>query len=233
VIRDERGYTLVELVAVCGLLSIVLGAVTVIMVNGSHAQLNLNQRFQAQAAARTALAAFRADAHNACAATVNAGKTLVTFSIPLVDRSTNPATQPTPTTQCGTTTAGSNLTKVLWCVLTSPTNSSKYALYRSTTSTCTTASKYEADNMVNTLSGFAGWFSTQSTITYQTRQTVSIDIAVSVKTGQTGGNYDLQQAVTLRNAVWALAAGTSCSSAVPCTPGLCTVAGGCYPPLIS
>jgi type II secretory pathway pseudopilin PulG len=233
-LRGERGYTMVELLAVCALLSIVLGSVTIIMVNGSQAQLQLNTRFQAQSSARVALTEFRSDVHNACTATVNAGQTQVTLSVPVIDRTTIPITQPTPTTQCGTTTAGNNLKKVIWCVLTSPTNSTKYALYRSITSTCTATSKIEADNMVNTLTGFAGWFSAQpTTIAYQSKRTVSIDIPVTLKSGVTGKAYDLRQAVTLRNGVWALAAGTSCTVAVPCTIGSCTVLTGCYPPVIS
>ena len=232
-LRDERGYSLIELIMVCTLLSIVLGAVTIIMVNGSRVQVDLNSRFQAQSSARIALNEFRGDAHNACTATVAAGQTSVTFSIPLLDRSTTPATQPVPTTQCGGTN-GNNLKKVIWCVLAMPTNAAKFALYRSTTSTCTTSSKIEADNMVNTLTGFTTWFSAQpTTIAFQNRRVISIDIPVTLKNGVTGKAFDLKQWITLRNGVWAIAAATSCSAGAPCTAGTCTVATGCYPPVIN
>lgn len=232
-LRDERGYSLIELIMVCTLLSIVLGAVVIIMVNGSRVQVDLNARFQAQSSARVALTEFRSDAHNACTATVPAGQASVTFSIPLLDRSTTPATQPVPTTQCGGAT-GNNLKKVIWCVLAMPTNAAKFALYRSTTSTCTTASKTEADNMVNTLTGFTTWFSAQpTTIAYQNRRVISIDIPVTLKSGVNGKAFDLKQWITLRNGVWALTAGASCSPGAPCTIGSCTVLTGCFPPLIS
>jgi type II secretory pathway pseudopilin PulG len=234
-LRSERGYSMVELIMVCALLSIVLASVTIIMVNGTRTQFDLNARFQAQSSARLALAEFRGDAHNACASLVNPAQTQVTFSVPVIDFTPNPDVQPTPTTQCGRTDAGANLKKVIWCVLTSPTNTTKYALYRSITSTCTATSKFEVDNMVTTLPGFTNWFSAQpTTIAYQNRPTVTIDIPVSLKSGVTGKPYDLKQAVTLRNGVWALSA-TSCSSAVPCTLGSCTLASPsfCYPPTIS
>ncbi len=248
-LRGERGYTMIELLAVCALLSIVLGSVTIIMVNGSRVQLDLNARFQAQSSARIALSEFRSDAHNACAFNVNAAKTQVTFSIPTVDRTTAPATQPVPTTQCGTT-LGNNLKKVIWCVQTSTTNTTKYALVRlSTTSagitTCSATSKLEVDNMVNTLSGFYGWFCFPSavqppcsdvtpptTIANRNRATVFIDIPVTLKSGVIGRPYDLRQAVTLRNGVWALTVDTPCSP-VSCTMGSCTLLTGCYPPRIS
>ncbi|MDX6485993.1 MAG: hypothetical protein QOF43_1146 [Gaiellaceae bacterium] len=234
-LREEHGYSLVELVAVCALLGVVMAGVTAVMVGGSRAELQLNRRFQAQVSARTALSVFRNDAHIACSVVVNTGKTQATLSIPIVDRTTNPVTPPSPTSQCGTTTSPKNVSKVIWCVLTSPSNSTRYAMYRSTTSTCTSTSKILADNLVNTLAGFNGFFLTGASIPNGQLQTVTIDIPVNLKVGTSGAGapYDLSQAVTLRNGVWAAAASTSCSAAAPCTAGLCTLAGVCYPPVIS
>ena len=195
-LRDERGYSLIELIMVCTLLSIVLGAVTIIMVSGSRVQVDLNFRFQAQTSARIALNEFRGDAHNACAAVVNAGQTVMTFSIPLLDRSTTPATQPVSTTQCGGGN-GNNLKKVIWCVLAMPTNAAKFALYRSITSTCTTSSKIEADNGQHA-DRLHHWFSAQPTTiaTHQNRRVISIDIPVTLKSGVNGKAFDLKQWIT-------------------------------------
>ena len=233
-LRSAAGYTLVELVAVCALLSVVLTGVISVLVGGSHAELQLNRRFSAQTAARTAMSVFRNDAHIACAGVVNGGKTQVTLSIPTVNTSTSPATAPTPTSQCGTTTAGANLAKVIWCVLTSPTNATRFALYRSTSGTCTTSSKYQADDLVNNLPGFNGFFAMATTIPQGQLATVTIDIPVNLTGGSTAGKpYDLNETFALRNTVWPTSPATSCSAAAPCTYGLCTVVGGCTVPTIS
>jgi Tfp pilus assembly protein PilW len=232
-LRAAAGYTLVEVLAVCALLSVVLTGVIAVMVGGSHAELQLNKRFTAQNDGRLALTVLRSDAHIACAVTVSADKKTAWFSVPTVNRSTNPVTQPTPTTQCGRTDAGNNLTKVTWCVLTSPTNSTRFALYRSTTSTCTSASKFQADSLVNNLAGFNGYFNTQSQIPSGQLQTVTVDLPINPKSGTTGRPYDLTQTIALRNTVWTTSSTpVNCAAAAPCTFGLCTAV-GCYAPLIS
>src|SRR5207244_856145 len=69
--REEGGYSLVELLATMVILSIVLSALTNIFVTGSHAELDMNKRFQAQQSARLALDRIRTDIH--CAASVTIG----------------------------------------------------------------------------------------------------------------------------------------------------------------
>lgn len=65
---DQAGYTLVELLAVMLILGIVLTGLTTAFVSGSHAELTLNRRFQAQQQARLALDRIRSDVHCAFAA---------------------------------------------------------------------------------------------------------------------------------------------------------------------
>ena len=62
-LRDERGYSLIEMLIVMAILGIVLGALTTVFVSGSNAELNLNRQFQAQQAARLALDKIRVDIH--------------------------------------------------------------------------------------------------------------------------------------------------------------------------
>jgi len=143
-VRDEGGFTLVELVVTMALLGVVLSAVTAVFLSGSHAELNLNTRFRAQEAARMALTALRKDARNACVANVVSG-TSVTFATAKVDQTQTPPID--ATTVCGKT-AGTNLTMVTWCVLASPTALNQYALYRNTSSTCNSSSKLIADNLI-------------------------------------------------------------------------------------
>jgi prepilin-type N-terminal cleavage/methylation domain-containing protein len=224
-VQDESGFTLIELLMTCAMLGVVLGAITTVFIGASHAELNLNTRFQAQEAARVALTLIRRDARNACAANVVSG-TSVSFATAKVDQSQVPPID--PTTACGKT-AGTNLSLVTWCVLASPTSLSRYALYRNTSSTCNSSSKLVADNLVNNVGGFTAFFTSPTTIRYGEVQSVDVDLPVKAPATGTGVGqaYRLTQRVALRNTVWPATAGTACSGVAPCTIGACTVAGGC------
>jgi len=232
-LRASDGYTLVEVLAVCMLLSIVLTGVVGVMVSGSHTELNLNKRFTAQNAARTALSVFRNDAHIACSSAVNVGKTQITFSVPIVDRTQNPPKAPDPASQCGLA-SHANISKVIWCTQTSTSNVNRFALYRSITGACSTSSQLKADNLVNTATGFNGFFNTSNQITVSQLPTVTVDFPVSLKSGTTGSLYDLTETIALRNAVWTGTSGGSCTAAAPCIPGGCSPSAvACYQPAIN
>ena len=224
-VRDESGFSLVEMVVVCALLGVVLSAITTVFIGASHAELNLNTRFRAQEAARVALTMIRKDARNACVARVVSG-TSVTFATAKVNQAVTPPID--ATTVCGKT-AGTNLSLVTWCVLSSPTSLGQYALFRSPSGTCTTSNTLEADNLVNNLAGFTAFFTSPTTLRYGELQSVDIDLPVKIPSNGNGVGqpYRLSQRVALRNTVWPVTAGTPCSTTVPCTAGACTVAGGC------
>jgi prepilin-type N-terminal cleavage/methylation domain-containing protein len=76
---DERGYTLVEAIAVLAILGTILGAITTLFVSGSRAQVEMNERFEAQNTARLALDRLRRDVHCANGAT-GASSTSVTLT---------------------------------------------------------------------------------------------------------------------------------------------------------
>jgi len=59
----EDGYTLIELMIVCAVLGTVLGALVILFVNASKAELQMNQRFQAQQDARVAVDKMRREIH--------------------------------------------------------------------------------------------------------------------------------------------------------------------------
>jgi prepilin-type N-terminal cleavage/methylation domain-containing protein len=80
---DEQGYTLVELVTVLALLGVVVAALTTLFVGGTRAEVDLNNRFQAQNDAVMALDRLRRDVHCASSATA-ATATAVTLAAPCV-----------------------------------------------------------------------------------------------------------------------------------------------------
>jgi prepilin-type N-terminal cleavage/methylation domain-containing protein len=114
-LRGERGYTMVEMITVMLIMSIVMTGITTVFVQGSNAELDMNNRFQAQTNARLGLDKIRKDIHCASAVTAQSA-TSVTFTDPCISVTT------------------SNLT---WCTA---TVSGNIGLYRQLGSTCSSAS---------------------------------------------------------------------------------------------
>jgi prepilin-type N-terminal cleavage/methylation domain-containing protein len=177
-LSGEEGYSLIELVVTVAILGTVLAAITTLFVSGSRAELDMNRRFQAQQNARIALSTLRNDIHLAgCANYVSASTELDLYS--------------TQTLSCtsGTTTAR-------WCVATSPSLSTRFALYRTTGQTCTgvsTSGKLMAD-----------WLS-QATFAWNAPGSgqlpgVSIDLVAATNPQTTATDkYELADTIVLRN----------------------------------
>jgi prepilin-type N-terminal cleavage/methylation domain-containing protein len=220
--QDERGFTLVEMLFVCIILGVVMAGLTTVFVSGSQAELNLNYRYQAQQSARLALNQLRLDAHAGCAANVGSGGALATIAYVPSDGAT----------ACG---SQSTYSKVLWCALTSPTSTGQYALYRSTSSTCTAANgKLEADNL-NTSAVFALTASSPSgSIPVGQLQTLQVDVPVEIKHGTAGTTYTLAQTLTLQNGVYQTVGTSGTCTGTNCSAGICPLTGNpCYPPVIA
>jgi prepilin-type N-terminal cleavage/methylation domain-containing protein len=121
-LRDQRGYSLVELIAVMAIMGTVLAALTGLFVSGMQSQVDLDNRVRAQNDAVTALSRLRRDVHCARAAATTGTSTL------------------TLTTSC--VPSGS----VTWCA--TLTSAGRYALRRSPTSACSASSQLFADYVV-------------------------------------------------------------------------------------
>jgi prepilin-type N-terminal cleavage/methylation domain-containing protein len=83
--RDERGYTLVELVVVMVILSIVMGGLTGAFTAGVRAELRANREFQAQQNARLALDRLRHELHCGSAVSAAAGTPVPSVTVTLPD----------------------------------------------------------------------------------------------------------------------------------------------------
>ena len=114
---SERAYSLVEMLTVMSIMSVVLGALTTLFVQASNAELDMNNRFQAQQTARVALDKMRREVHcaSSAATTPATGQApAVTLDMPL---------------HCPT---GSG--SVTWCTVSVSAN--RYALHRKVGATC-------------------------------------------------------------------------------------------------
>lgn len=176
-ISDQRGYTMVEMLVVLLILGIVVTGLTTIFVSGSHAELDLNRRFQAQQQARIALDKIRADLHCATAAEIDA-----TYGyLKVAENST-----------CSSS-------HVTWCAAVSPTMSTRYALYR-TTDTTTNRCGANDTSMVKVadyLTRNTGLWSFSAP--NGMLELVSVDFPISVNPNSSQDVYELKDTIVARN----------------------------------
>jgi prepilin-type N-terminal cleavage/methylation domain-containing protein len=169
-VRDERGYTLIEMLTVLVIFSTVMSALLVLFVQGTNAELDMNNRFQAQQDARLALDKIRREAHCATAVTVSSASS-VTLSLP---------------SYCPTGNGS-----VTWC--TASLGASRYGLFRKTGAACDATGVRWADHLT-TANVFS--YAAQSPTTLAK---LSVDFPVNVKPSRTVDTYELKDDIVLRN----------------------------------
>jgi prepilin-type N-terminal cleavage/methylation domain-containing protein len=170
-LREEGGYSLIEMLVVMVIMSIVFAGVTAVFVAGSKAQADQDRRFQAQLSTRIALDKIRRDIH--CANDVNPYATnSVTLKI----------------TGC---TGGD----VSWCTVAVSGYTNRYALYRMAGTSCSASGTKIADYLT-TASAFPAFTHTTGSLA-----ALQVDFIVSVKSSTTVDSYDLGDTIYLRNSV--------------------------------
>ena len=105
-LRGEGGYTLIEMLTVLVIFGTVMSALLALFVQGTNAELDLNNRFQAQQDARLALDKLRREAHCASAVTVSSASSVGTSSSsPLREIPSRQTTSVFCTNRCATRAA--------------------------------------------------------------------------------------------------------------------------------
>jgi prepilin-type N-terminal cleavage/methylation domain-containing protein len=130
-LEDEGGYSLIELLVVVTILTVVLGGIVTLFVQGLNAESDQNRRFQAQQDTRLALDKMRREIHAAC--TISA-----------------PATYNTPvssvTLYMGADGCLSGANTVTWCTTGS---AGRYGLYKVGGTSCTNPVNKIADYLTS------------------------------------------------------------------------------------
>jgi prepilin-type N-terminal cleavage/methylation domain-containing protein len=171
----EEGYSLVELLTVVIILGIITAALTSIFVSASNGELDMNRRYEAQENARLAIDKLRREIHCASAVSPAGSSSSITLTIPA---------------QCPT---AQGFTTIRWCVLPGAW-SGRYALYRSTDTTCTTSTGIKWADYLTTQPIFA--YTPQSS---QSLGNVAVSLVVRVKQNSTQGTFKLNDNIVLRN----------------------------------
>ena len=192
-IRDERGYTMVEMLVVMAILGVVMAGLTTIFVSGSHAEVDINRRFQAQQQARLALDKIRVDLHCASAAEIDS-----TYGYLKVAED-----------NCSTT-------HVTWCAMTSPTMTGRYGLYRTTDVTATrcTASDTSKVMIADYLTRNTGLWSFNAPDGML--EVISVDFPISASPTAGRDVYELKDILVARNS--ARCSGTCAQSTYAVSP---------------
>jgi prepilin-type N-terminal cleavage/methylation domain-containing protein len=188
---NERGYTLIELLVTMVILTIVMTGLTTVFLSGSNAEAQLNNSFQAQLQARTALDRLRYDIH--CASAAQA-QTISTY--PGIKLSVGNCYSSTPT--------------ISWCAVQVTASPARYQLYRSTATSSTCTSSDTSRLLIADYLTSSSIFTT-STIPRYSLQTVGVNITVSTnnKSKTTGELYKLTDSIAAR-------ASTRCDTAGGC-----------------
>jgi prepilin-type N-terminal cleavage/methylation domain-containing protein len=171
-VRDDRGYTLVEMLTVLVVFGTVMSALMALFVQGTNAEVDMNRRFQAQQDARVALDKIRRETHCASAVSV-ASPSSVTLSMP---------------SYCPTGNGS-----VTWC--TASLGPSRYGLYRKTGAVCDATGVRWADHLTS-----ANVFSYAAQSPTSLAK-LSVDFPIDVKPSRTVDAYELKDDIVLRNSV--------------------------------
>jgi prepilin-type N-terminal cleavage/methylation domain-containing protein len=176
-LAGERGYSLIEMLTVLSILGVVMSGLTTLFVQGSNAEVDMNNRFQAQGGSRLALDKLRREVH--CASSAATSGTAVGSLYPTVAL----------TLPSGCPTGSGTIT---WCTSQVGTGT-RYALYRYTTgSTCTAGVKW-ADYLT---SGAVFAYTAAST---SSLASLHIDLPVNPRPAKSFETYRLCDDIYFRN----------------------------------
>jgi prepilin-type N-terminal cleavage/methylation domain-containing protein len=175
-LAEQRGYTLIEMVTVMAMMGVVMGGITSLFVAGTNAEVDQNNRFQAQLNARVALDKIRREVH--CATSVTLSGTASNGYYPTMTE--NPS--------------GCGGTQYTWCTAAVAGSTQRYRLYRQSGATCSSAAGTQFADYVTKGEIFA--YVAQSSASLAK---LTVDIPVNRKPAMSSETYELKDDIVLRN----------------------------------
>jgi type II secretory pathway pseudopilin PulG len=171
-----------EMLIVMTILGVVMGSLTTLFVQASNAEMDMNNRFQAQLTARLALDKIRRETHCATVATPTGSASSVTLTLP---------------TGCST---GSG--SITWCTRNISTN--RYGLYRVVGSSCSGGVKWGDFLVSSSTVPTCGSPTALCAFNFTAQSPTSlaklhVDFPVNVKPSKTVELYELMDDIVLRN----------------------------------
>lgn len=171
--RDERGYSVVELIISMAILGSIMTSVSVLLVSATSSEVDMNRRFQAQTQARLGLDLMRREVHCAMSVSPAGSSSSVTLTIP-----------PTCPTSGGSTA-------ITWCTVADGAN--RWGLWRYPGSNCSGTGKRWAD-YVTASSIFVYTAQNPNKLA-----TLNVRLPINVKPAESRFLYTLEDDIVLRN----------------------------------
>ncbi len=171
--REERGYSLIELLVSMSILGAVMTSVSTMLVSATNSEVDMNRRFQAQTEARLGLDMLRREVHCAMSVGPTGPSASVTLALP---------------TTCPT--SGGN-TAVTWCTV--PNGANRWGLWRYTGASCSGTGKRWADYLTAS-SIFI--YTPQNT---NSLAKLNVRLPVNIKPSEPRFLYNLEDDIVLRN----------------------------------
>ena len=172
-LREQRGYSLMELLVSMSILGSVMTSVSVLLVSATNSEVDMNRRFQAQTQARLGLDLMRREVHCAMSVSPAGASASVTLTIP--------ATCPT---------SGGN-TAITWCTVANGSN--RWGLWRYPGSSCSGTGKRYAD-YVTASSIFIYTGQTVDKLAF-----LNVRLPINIKPSESRFLYNLEDDIVLRN----------------------------------
>jgi type II secretory pathway pseudopilin PulG len=186
-LRQELGYSAVELIMVMAILGLVVGGITSAFVSGSKAQVDLSRRFEGQQNARLALASLRRSIHTACSASVPQTGRLYLYAFDQI-KDQKPLCETNPND--------------VWCTYASLNNSARYRLFE------VTGTNVSCPGTAPTNIFKADFLTTNALFTVNaplTGQRASVSVTLPVNTNRASSattlvdRYELRDTIVVRN----------------------------------
>lgn len=176
--RDERGYSLIELLVSMSILMTVMGGLTALMVSGTNSEADLNRRFQAQSEARLGLDKLRRDVHCSYNVSPAGASATVTLSMNAL---------------CPTSGGGTSIT---WCTVANGTG--RYGLWRYVGGACSGVTGRKIADYLTTQNAFSY---TVPIVGSKDLKKLGVTLAVNLTPTKPERVYTLQDDLVLRNSV--------------------------------
>lgn len=172
-LREESGYSLMELLVSISILGAIMTSVSVLLVSATNSEVDMNRRFQAQTEARLGLDLMRREVHCAMSVAPTGASSSVTLTIP--------ATCPT---------SGGN-TAITWCAVANGAN--RWGLWRYPGASCSGTGKRWADYVTSS----AMFVYTPQNV--DKLATLNVRLPINVKPSEPRFLYTLEDDIVLRN----------------------------------